>query len=340
MNVIGFLDGFRGLMENRFVELDSDDLSGILTRGGTVLGTSRNKVDRMEMDDGAKRDMRPQMREVVDQHGLKALVCLGGDGTMRNALKLEDSGIRVVTLPKTIDNDVSGTDVTFGFDTAMNIATEAIDRLHSTAHSHHRIMVVELMGHRAGWLALGAGLAGGADVILVPEIPYDVETVASSIASRRDAASTFSIVAVAEGAISNEDDAIRSAMVDQMNSSEERDRKDMKKKLKEFDRTRAGGTSQLASTLADLTGLESRITILGHVQRGGTPSPADRLLATRLGAAATEYVAQGIHGVMVAARGETTEAVPLKEVAGKTKTVPLNHPWFTTARSLGIALGD
>ena len=340
MKVIGFLDGFKGLMQNKFVELDSDDLSGILTRGGTVLGTSRSKVDKMEMDDGTKKDMRPRMSEVVEQHELTALVCLSGDGTMKNALKLADSGIRVVTLPKTIDNDVSGTDVTFGFDTAVNIATEAIDRLHSTAHSHHRIMVVELMGHKVGWLALGAGLAGGADVILVPEIPYDVETVANSIASRRAAASTFSIVAVAEGATSKEDAAIRSAMVEQRDASEERDRKEMNKKLKDFDRTRAGGTTQLASTLAGLTGLESRITILGHVQRGGTPSPVDRLLATRLGAAATDYIAQGIHGVMVAARGETTEAVPLKEVAGKTKSVPLDHPWIDTARSLGIALGD
>jgi len=340
MRVIGFLDGFKGLMENRFVELDSNDLSGILTRGGTVLGTSRSKVDRMEMDDGTKKDMRPLMRKVVEQHEIESLVCLGGDGTMKNALKLEEVGIRVVTLPKTIDNDVVGTDFTFGFDTAVNVATEAIDRLHSTAHSHHRIMVVELMGHRVGWLALGAGLAGGADVILLPEIPYDVEAVASSIASRRGAAGTFSIVAVAERAISKEDASIRSAMVDQMETSEERDRKEMKKKLKEFDRTRAGGTTQLASTLAGLTGLESRITILGHVQRGGTPSPADRLLATRLGAAASSYIAEGIHGVMVAARGESTAAVPLEEVAGQVKSVPLDHPWLETARHLGIALGD
>jgi len=340
MRVIGFLDGFKGLMDNRFVELDSEDLSGILTRGGTVLGTSRSKVDKMEMDDGTKEDMRPRMREVVDQNGLEALVCLGGDGTMKNALKLEEVGVRVVTLPKTIDNDVVGTDVTFGFDTAMNIATEAIDRLHSTAHSHHRIMVVELMGHTVGWLALGAGLAGGADVILVPEIPYDVESIASSIASRRAGASTFSIVAVAEGAISKEDAAIRSTMVERRDSGGEGGRAEMRKKLKEFDRTRAGGTTQLASTLAGLTGLESRITILGHVQRGGTPSPADRLLATRLGVAATGYIAEGIHGVMVAARGATTEAVPLKEVAGQTKSVPLDYPWFETARHLGIALGD
>ena len=340
MNVIGFLDGFVGLMQNRFVRLESEDLSGILTRGGTVLGTNRSKVDKMDMGDGTKRDMRPMMREVAEQHQLDALVCLGGDGTMMNALKLADVGVSVLALPKTIDNDVAGTDVTFGFDTALGIATEAIDRLHSTAHSHHRIMVVELMGHKVGWLALGSGLAGGADVILIPEIAYDVEGVTSSIAARRAAGSGFSIVAVAEGAISKEDSGVRLAMNNQMESSTGSDRKAMKKKLKEFDRTRAGGTNRLASTLEVLTGLEARVTILGHVQRGGTPSPADRLLATRLGTAATEYIAEGVHGVLVAARGETTEAVPLKKVAGQLKFVPLDHAWINAARHLGIALGD
>lgn len=340
MRVLGFLDGFQGLMQNRFVELESEDLSGILTRGGTVLGTSRAKVDKMDMGDGSIRDMRPLMKEVVEQHELEALVCLGGDGTMRNGLKLEDAGIPVIALPKTIDNDVSGTDVTFGFDTAVTIATDAIDRLHSTAHSHHRIMVVELMGHDVGWLALGAGLAGGADVILIPEIPYDVEAVASSISARRDGGSSFSIVAVAEGAISKDDASIRQSMVEHIGNSQGRQRKELKKKLKEFDKTRVGGTSQLASTLAGLTGLESRITILGHVQRGGTPTAADRLLATRLGAAATNYIAGGIHGVMVASRGEETEPVPLKKVAGITKSVPVDHVWVRAARELGIALGD
>ncbi len=209
MDVLGFKDGFLGLMEDRYEKLRSDDLSGILTRGGTVLGTSRIKVDRVDRGNGKRIDGRKQMREVVERHQLEAVVCLGGDGTAKNALKLADAGVPVLTLPKTIDNDVAGTDITFGFDTAMNIATEAIDRLHSTAHSHHRIMVVEIMGHSVGWLALGAGLAGGADVILLPEIPYDVEAVASSISARRAAGSAFSIVAVAEGAISRDDAAIR-----------------------------------------------------------------------------------------------------------------------------------
>ncbi|HEX9847969.1 MAG TPA: ATP-dependent 6-phosphofructokinase [Acidimicrobiia bacterium] len=340
MEVLGFKDGFVGLMQNRFDHLDSDDLSGILTRGGTILGTSRARVDQMDMGDGKKVDGRKAMQEVIEQHSLEALVCLGGDGTVRNALRLADVGVPVLTLPKTIDNDVAGTDVTFGFDTAMTIATEAIDRLHSTAHSHHRIMVVELMGNDVGWLALGAGLAGGADVILIPEIPYDIEAVASSITARKAAGSSFSIVAVAEGAISKEAAAIRDSMISQMETGDESERKAIKKRLKEFGQARTGGTVQLASTLAGLTGLESRITILGHVQRGGTPSPADRLLATRLGTACVDYIAEGTHGVLVAARGETTEAVPLKKIAGVTKSVPLDHPWVRTARHLGIALGD
>lgn len=340
MEVVGFLDGFVGLMQNRFVKLDDDDLSGILTRGGTVLGTSRAKVDKMDMGNGTKTDMRPLMKEVLDQHGIEALVCLGGGGTMRNALKLEEVGVPVLTLPKTIDNDVAGTDITFGFDTALNIATEAIDRIHSTAHSHHRIMVVEIMGHNVGWLALGAGVAGGADVILIPEIPYDVEAIASSISTRRAVGSSFSIVAVAEGAISSDDATARTEMVAKMDKLSSEERKIVKKQIRGFDETRVGGTSELASRLSGLTGLESRITILGHVQRGGTPSPADRLLATRLGAACADLIADGVHGVMVASRGAETEAVPLHEVAGKTKSVPLDHPWVRTARHLGIALGD
>ena len=340
MEVLGFKDGFLGLMQNRFELLDSADLSGILTRGGTVLGTSRAKVDKIDVGDGDRVDGRHDMRRVVEQNELEALVCLGGGGTAKNAFKLAEVGVPVLTLPKTIDNDVVGTDITFGFDTAMSIATDAIDRLHSTAHSHHRIMVVELMGHSVGWLALGAGLAGGADVILIPELPYDVEAVASSISARRAAGSTFSIVAVAEGAISNKDAGIRDSMGAQLEVARKSDRKAIKKKMQELEATRAGGTVQLASTLAGLTGLESRVTILGHVQRGGTPTPADRLLATRLGTACADYIADGVHGVLVAARGESTEAVPLKKVAGRTKIVPLDHPWVGTARHLGVALGD
>lgn len=340
MEVIGFLDGYVGLMQNRFVNLSSDDLSGILTRGGTILGTSRARVTRMEMGNGQRRDMRGLMKEVVEQHELEALVCLGGDGTMRNSLRLSEAGVPVLTLPKTIDNDVAGTDVTFGFDTAMSIATEAIDRLHSTAHSHHRIMVVELMGHTVGWLALGAGVAAGADVILIPEIPYDIEAVASSISARRAAGSSFSIMAVAEGAVSAGDAAARADLVGRREVAEGKDRKALKRQLKEFDRERVGGTTSLASELSEMTGLESRIAILGHVQRGGTPTPADRLLATRLGTACVDYISEGIHGVLVAARGEATEPVPLEQVAGQVKAVPVDHPWVRAARHLGISFGD
>ncbi len=340
MQVIGFHDGFVGLMQNRFTPLDSDDLSGILTRGGTILGTSRADVTGMDMGEGDRRDMRPLMREVVDQHQLDALVCLGGDGTMVNALRLSEVGIPVLALPKTIDNDVTGTDVTFGFDTAMTIASEAIDRLHSTAHSHHRIMVVELMGHKVGWLALGAGVAAGADVILIPEIPHDIETVASSISGRQAAGSSFSIVAVAEGAMSAHDATARADLARRHGEAEGEKRKTLKRQLNKFDLERVGGTAVLASELSGMTGLESRVTILGHVQRGGTPSPADRLLATNLGAACVDYIAEGIHGVLVAARGAGTEPVPLEQIAGKVKSVPLDHPWVRAARHLGIALGD
>lgn len=339
MKVIGFKDGFQGLMNDTTVLLDGEALSGILTKGGTVLGTTRAKVDRMKLPDGTKADMRPKMLEVVKSHGLDALVCLGGDGTMLNAMKLEEVGIPVLTLPKTIDNDVAGTDVTFGYDTALGIATEAIDRLHSTAHSHHRIMVTELMGRDAGWLALGAGLAGGADVILLPEIPYDTEAVASSIAARKEAGSAFSIVAVAEGAYSRDDHESLVALKEKLANSTGKDRKLLKKQLKEF-KEYGWRTEKLSMALGLLTGLESRVTILGHVQRGGTPSPGDRLLATRLGTHCAGFIAEGIRGVLVAARGIETVAVPLAEVAGITKRVPFDHPWIQSARSLGISLGD
>jgi 6-phosphofructokinase 1 len=338
MKVIGFRDGYLGLAQKRYINLDDDVLSGILTRGGTILGTSRAKVNKMDMGDGELVDMREEIRSIVENLGLEALVCLGGDGTMRNSLKLHEAGVPVIALPKTIDNDVAGTDVTFGFDTAMNIATEAIDRLHSTAHSHHRIMVVELMGHDVGWLALGAGLAGGADVILLPEIPYDIEAIASSISARRAAGSAFSIVAVAEGAYSGKDGAERTRMLSDLETATGAEAERLEAILEEMKKHRR--TESLATQLSERTGLESRVTILGHIQRGGTPTPTDRLLATRLGTACATYIAEGTLGVMVAARGETTEPVPLKEIAGGAKEVPLDHPWIMAARSLGISLGD
>lgn len=341
MHVIGFRDGFRGLMQNRFVRLDSEDLSGILTKGGTVLGTSREKVHKMDVGNGKPMDMRPMIRKVVEQHNLTALVCLGGGGTQKNALRLWEVGIPVVTLPKTIDNDVWGTDTSFGFDTALGIATEAVDRLHSTAHSHHRIMVVEVMGHNAGWLALGAGLAGGADSILIPEIPYRVDTVAESIMQRKAGGSSFSIVVVSEGAMTHSERAeyegLRAEVGKAHNEVEELHARTA---LAKFEEARSRSTEEMAEHLEALTGLEARVTILGHVQRGGTPSPVDRVLASRLGTAASDAVAEGQLGVMIAARGEDAVPVPLSEVAGRRKTVAPGHAWITSARRLGVNLGD
>ncbi|MBL8133727.1 MAG: 6-phosphofructokinase [Anaerolineae bacterium] len=333
MQIIGFRDGFRGLMENRTVTLNSAALSGILTIGGTILGTSRDKPQKMPI--GSKMmDMTDVMVETYHNHHLDALVCLGGGGTAKNAYHLMKQGLNIITLPKTIDNDVAMTDITFGYDTALTIATEAIDRLHSTAHSHHRIIVVEVMGHNAGWLALGAGIAGGADVILIPEIPYSAEQVATSIRQRVRDGKGFSIVAVSEGAVPQE---LHERIVA---ASKNGKGKEVKAELEALEAERLNSTQKLTQQLEGLTGLESRVTILGHVQRGGIPSPADRLLATRLGAACARYINEGIFGVMVAARGDSTEPVPLEEVVGKRKTVPLDHPWIETARNLGINLGD
>jgi 6-phosphofructokinase 1 len=333
MNVIGFKDGFKGLMQQRFIRLDGESLSGILTKGGTILGTSREKPHKMDIG-GKVMDMTDVMLENFASLGLDALICLGGGGTAKNALRLAGKGMPVLTLPKTIDNDVWGTDVTFGFDTALGIASEAIDRLHSTAHSHHRIIVVEVMGHNAGWLALGSGLAGGADVILIPEVPYSIEAISESILDRKASGSTFSIVVVSEGAVSL---AAHERMAELAAADDEKEAAD---ELAALEQAQANSTDRLARELEAQTGLEARVTILGHVQRGGTPSPADRLLATRLGTRAAHLVAEGVHGVMVALQGEEAVPVPLEDVAGRRKTVPHDHPWILTARSLGVGFGD
>ena len=339
MRVIGFRDGFRGMVGNRTVRLEGAALSGILTLGGTVLGTSRDKPHKMPVGDRVI-DMTDVIVDNYHQHHLDCLVCLGGGGTQKNAFRLMKAGLNVITLPKTIDNDVAMTDVTFGFDTALNIATEAIDRLHSTAHSHHRIIIVEIMGHNAGWLALGAGIAGGADVILIPEIPYDVQKIADAILARSRGGKHFSIVAISEGAISKDD----------YEKQQQAAAKNKKKKEKDSTPTDHGDpydqgfvestTARLSRQLEQLTGLEARVTILGHVQRGGIPSPADRLLATRLGTACASYINAGHYGIMVAARGDGVEPVSLDQVAGKRKIVPLDHPWISTARLVGTNLGD
>jgi 6-phosphofructokinase len=268
------------------------------------------------------------------------LVCLGGGGTQKNAYRLLQRGLNIITLPKTIDNDVVMTDVTFGFDTALNIATEAIDRLHSTAHSHHRIIVVEVMGHNAGWLALGAGVAGGADVILIPEIPYDIDKIVEAIRKRRHGGKNFSIVAVSEGAISKENmAALQAAKHEKKKAKSQKAKKEAAAAIAEIKARRADSTLRLSKELEERTGLESRVTILGYVQRGGTPSAADRLLATRLGTACAALINEGIYGVMVAARGDDVEPVPLEQVVGKRKTVPLDHPWIESARHVGTSMG-
>ena len=343
MEVIGFYDGFRGLMQNRTIRLEGQRLSGILTVGGTILGTSRDKPHKMPVGNKVM-DMTDAMIGTYENLHLDCLVCMGGGGTNKSAFMLHNRGLNVVTLPKTIDNDVAKTDITFGFDTAMGIATEAIDRLHSTADSHHRIIVVEIMGHRAGWLALGSGIAGGADVILIPEISYNIEKVAQAILQRSRSGKRFSIVAVSEGAMSDVDMAKYKQLAAGIENAKESDNKEEKNRLKaeleSFELGQQTSTIYLANRLQELTGLESRVTILGHLQRGGAPSAADRLLATRLGTHAARLIYEGQYGVMVAVQGEEIVPVPLAEVAGNRKIIPVDHPWLDSARSVGTNLGE
>ena len=334
IRVIGILDGFRGLVENRTLPLDDRAVSGILTLGGTLLGTSRDKPHKMKMG-GKVMDMTDVAAANARRLQMDCLVCLGGNGTQKNALHLhEETGLNVLTLPKTIDNDVAGTDISFGYDTAMGIATEAIDRLHTTATSHHRIIVCEVMGHSAGWLALGAGIAGGADAILIPEIPYDLKRLAEYLQNRRHHGKRFSIIAVAEGAKSVEEAA--------------REQKGGAKKKIQLEEGMLRGVrvvqepmaSRIARELQQMTEIEARVTSLGHVQRGGGPSPADRLLCTRLGTKAGELLAKGLYNVMVSVKGDDCVPVPLEKIAGITKTVPPDHPWITSARLVETCLGD
>ncbi len=338
IKVVGFLDGFRGLVQNRTIALDDRAVSGILTQGGTILGTARDKPHKMPVG-GKKMDMTDAAVENIRKHHIDCLVCLGGGGTQKNAYHLhKEGGIDVLTLPKTIDNDVAETDITFGFDTAMNIATDAIDRLHTTATSHHRIIVCEIMGHNAGWLALGAGIAGGADVIMIPEIPYDLKAVAAHLEKRRMSGKRFSIIAVAEGAISK---AEAKAAADGKKKKDkgaevvvERDADGQPYHLVQEPKA-----SQIARQLQQLTGTEARVTSLGHVQRGGSPSPRDRFISSILGTAAADALAEGNYNNMIAVKGDRSEPVPLKDVAGKKKIVPADHPSIISAQRLGTCMG-
>ncbi|MBI9045680.1 MAG: 6-phosphofructokinase [Anaerolineaceae bacterium] len=340
MQLIGFHDGFRGLMQNRYSRLDERALSGILTLGGTILGTSRDKPHKMPVGDKIL-DMTDAMVDTYNNQHLDALVCMGGGGTQKSALRLMQKGLNIVTLPKTIDNDIAGTESTFGFDTALGVATEAIDRLHSTAHSHHRIVVVEIMGHNTGWLALGSGIAGGADVILIPEIPYDSQIIAEAILSRSRGGKRFSIVAVSEGAMSIQVyQALQQALEEKEKAKNKEEKETANLKIKAVEEERANSTLQLAKELEALTKLESRVTILGYLQRGGMPSAYDRLLATQLGTKAASLLHEGVYGVMVSFKGGKTEPVPLGKVAGIRKIVPLDHHWLISARRVGTCLGD
>ena len=325
IEVMGIHDGFRGLIEKNAKVMALNDFSGILTIGGTILGTGRDKPEKMEMPDGSTRNMTAEAVQSYHDLGLNCLVCLGGGGTQRNALNLVKAGLDVVTLPKTIDNDIAGTDVSFGFDTAVSIATEAIDRLHSTAESHQRIMVLELMGNRSGWITLASGLAGGADAILIPEIPYDPEVVAESIRGRGQRGRRFSIVAVAEGCYTQAEIEKARAKGQELPKRESRG---------------CGAGSVVATALEELTGIETRETVLGYIQRGGTPTAADRILATRVGTKAAELIAQGKTGFMVAMRGGKCKPVALDEIAGKRNEVPVDHPMVESARLVGICMGD
>jgi len=329
--VIGFLDGFRGLVENRTIPLDDASVSGILTRGGTLLGSSRDKPHKMSMG-GEIMDMTAVAAENLEKLHVDCLVCLGGNGTQKNALRLSRKGkIPVLTLPKTIDNDVAATEITFGFDSAMQVATEAIDRLHSTATSHHRVIVCEIMGHNAGWLTLGAGIAGGADVILIPEIPYDLAHVVEHIRVRRHHNKRFSIIAVAEGALSMEEARSSTKKKEAEGMLHEKDGQTLIAEPK---------ASRLARELQQMSGIDVRVTSLGHILRGGIPSPTDRLLCTALGTRAGQLLADGVYDVMVAVRGQECVPVPLEEVAGITRTVPTDHAWIQTARLVDTCMGD
>jgi len=307
MKVIGISDGFLGLINEEYQELNEQQLSGILTLGGTILGTSREKPFKKDKDSLEPINKPKLIKKNYKELGLDALVCIGGNGTQRTASLLVDEGLNIIGLPKTIDNDVWGTDITFGFDSALGIATDAIDRLHTTANSHKRIMVIELMGHNAGWLTLYAGIAGGGDVILLPEIRYDMDIVADYLIRRARAKKPYSIVVISEGI-------------------------DKPKKEK--------AATYISRKIEDLTGLETRETILGYIQRGGSPSPNDRILATRFGAHAVELIAKGKFGHMVAQKGGDMTSVPLKDVGSKTRLVPADFSLINKGRKMGICFGD
>lgn len=305
MEVIGFSSGYTGLIHKQYVELKEKDLSGILTVGGTILGTSREKPFKIVTEED--NDKPELIKQNYHDLGLDCLVCIGGNGTMKTANLLSKIGLNIIGIPKTIDNDVWGTDVTFGFDSAVNIATEAVDRLHSTANSHGRVMIVEVMGHNAGWIALYAGMAGGGDIILIPEIEHSIEKVCAKIEERYRNNKPYSIVVVAEG-------------IDHPKSM--------------------SAARYLSESIQSRVDVETRETVLGYTQRGGSPSPMDRILATRYGAFATKSIAEGNFGTMVAIIKNELTNVPLEEVGGKMRLVDPNNGLVQKARKMGVSFGD
>lgn len=324
IEIYGIIDGYRGLIEGEYRLMKPEDFSGILTRGGTILGTSRQPFKKMRVIDENSVDKVAAMKSTYKKMKLDCLVILGGNGTHKTANLLREEGLNVVSLPKTIDNDIWGTDMTFGFQSAVDVATNVIDCIHTTATSHGRIFVIEIMGHKVGWLTLFAGLGGGADIILLPEIPYNLKSIMKTLDKRAAAGKTFSIIAVAEGAISVEDAALP--------------KKQYKAKLAES--PYPSMAYKISHDLEEETGQEIRVCVPGHIQRGGSPCPYDRVLSTRFGAAAAKLIIEGKYGYMVALKGNKVVPVPIEEVAGKLKYVPVDHEVITAARDLGISFGD
>jgi 6-phosphofructokinase 1 len=328
MEVIGIEDGYDGLIHNRHRKLAYEDVSGILTLGGTILGASKTANPyRYAGDKKGKVEFEDLSRVAIghlNELDVAGLVCIGGDGTLGIAHDLHKDGMLVVGVPKTIDNDIKGTDISFGFDSAVWVATEGIDRIHTTAQSHHRIMIVEVMGHQAGWIALHSGVAGGGDVILIPEIPYDIERIALKVGERQRRGRSFTILVVAEGARPKGGDVVIQRMVKES-----------------ADPVRLGGIGfVLGERLEQLTGLETRTTVLGHLQRGGGPTPFDRVLATELGTRAVDMIEEGFFGHMVGVKGNALVNVSLDIVAKGPKVVPRNHRLLGSARALGTYFGD
>ena len=325
VEIYGIQNGYAGLIHGDYKKMNQSDFSGILTIGGTILGTSRQPFKMMRViEDENSIDKVAAMKDTYKKIGLDCLVILGGNGTHKTANLLSEEGLNVVTMPKTIDNDVWGTEMTFGFQSAVDIATEVIDCIHTTATSHGRIFIVEVMGHKVGWLNLYAGIAGGADIILLPEIPYDIDKVAEVVENRFAAGKKFSIIAVAEGAISKEDAKLK--------------KKQYKAKLAE--RRYPSVAYEIAAALEEKTNREIRVTVPGHTQRGGAPCAYDRVLATRVGAYAAELILNKEYGYMVGIVDEDTKKVPLSEVAGKLKYVDPKCQMIKDAKTIGISFGE